>query len=1206
MEYLDEIGGSANNLRDRIFDIEYYSDTLYWTGSVESGFPTSAGAYDVTINGGRKMLCHSWSSPVAGTAGYHATFYGGRAAELGNGIKQVSSTGCGGTTNTFILVWGTISGNGTPTLNINNEAFYDASIMVAKICFLQDFKNSLDSLKFGTYVGGTNNDYLGNIGDPRGANHLWVSGSNIYVGTTTHSNSGHTPTIVGGGPPGGFDVTKSNGTNDSHVIFEIELASVVVSDFGDAPISLGRPLHTLDCENLYIGELLDDESGPQNTNDARGDNDLNLDDEDGVANPPAFSGGGPQTITVTIDSIRNSTGETATLYAWINLDGSSRFDAAEIQTATIMDGHSGPVTLTWTNVTVSGVDTNKYLRIRLTTDVLADDGSTNFDERANTSAVDGEVEDYRCVQMDCPDPVEIQACLSQDSINSLFNTWLASVTGGGGCDGTITNNNNGAPSFCGETKTVTFTYNSTCAPLTYTCNSTFAIFDSVGVPPVVLVCASNHTEASCQSQSTINAAFTAWLATASVSGGCNTSLSNNNNGAPSACGGSKTVIFTANSGCEAPVTCSAVFTVTAAPPINLMCPSNNTQAACQTQGTIDAAYTAWLNSATYSNGCIGTSISNNGGSAPSACGGSKTVTWTATNTCEVSSCSAVFTVTAPASVSITCAGNNTQASCQTQAAIDAAYTSWLATTTFSGGCNASISNNGGAAPSACGGSKTVTWTVTSSCDVNKTCSAVFTVTAAPLLTLFCPINVTEAACQTQASINTKYSNWLNSVSSMGGCSVSISNNNPGTPSACGGSVTVTFTATSSCEGPKTCSAVFTVTAAPNLVVTCATNNTQAACQTQGTIDAAYAAWLATTTLTGCCNVCHSNNVGAAPPACGGSKTVTWTVTSSCAATVTCSAVFTVIAAPVINLTCATNNTQSACQSQSAINAAYTAWLVTTTFTGGCNATISNNGGRAPLACGGSKTVSWTVTSSCEVDRTCSAIFTVTAAPTVTLNCATNNTQPACQSQAAIDAAYATWLASAGFSGGCSAAISNNGGSAPLACGGSKTVTWTVTSSCEANVTCSAVFTVTAATTVALTCPSNNTQVACQTQAAIDAAYSVWLATGNFTGGCNAMISNNGGSAPLACGGSKTVTWTVTSTCDVTKTCSAIFTVTDAPLVVLSCPSNNTQSACQTQGAIDAAYAAWLSTATFTGGCNASMSNNSTGAPARLWGSKTVT
>jgi hypothetical protein len=136
--------------------------------------------------------------------------------------------------------------------------------------------------------------------------------------------------------------------------------------------------------------------------------------------------------------------------------------------------------------------------------------------------------------------------------------------------------------------------------------------------------------------------------------------------------------------------------------------------------------------------------------------------------------------------------------------------------------------------------------------------------------------------------------------------------------------------------------------------------------------------------------------------------------------------------------------------------------LTAQASGGCGlGSVTNNGGSAPSACGGNKTVTFSVTSSCEGVKTCSATFTVTAAPAVTLTCASNIIIPACRTQQQVDAAYAAWLLTAQASGGCGlGTVTNNGGSAPSACGGSKTVTFTVTSSCEGVKTCSASFTVT--------------------------------------------------------------------------------------------------------------------------------------------------
>src|SRR5438034_467807 len=112
---------------------------------------------------------------------------------------------------------------------------------------------------------------------------------------------------------------------------------------------------------------------------------------------------------------------------------------------------------------------------------------------------------------------------------------------------------------------------------------------------------------------------------------------------------------------------------------------------------------------------------------------------------------------------------------------------------------------------------------------------------------------------------------------------------------------------------------------------------------------------------------------------------------------------------------------------------------------------------------------------------------------------------------------------------------------PLACGGTATVTWTATSSCAANVTASATFTVPNATTVSLTAPSNTTTTSCQTQAAVNTAYNTWLTGVTNSGGCNVSVTNNSTGAPLACGGTATVTWTATSSCAANVTASATFT-----------------------------------------------------------------
>lgn len=82
------------------------------------------------------------------------------------------------------------------------------------------------------------------------------------------------------------------------------------------------------------------------------------------------------------------------------------------------------------------------------------------------------------VVLNCPTNEIQNAGQTQAAINGAFSTWLSTATGSGGCGGVLTNNNTGAPSALGGNTTVTFTYTSTCAPLTTTCQATFTVIQS--------------------------------------------------------------------------------------------------------------------------------------------------------------------------------------------------------------------------------------------------------------------------------------------------------------------------------------------------------------------------------------------------------------------------------------------------------------------------------------------------------------------------------------------------------------------------------------------------------------------------------------------------------------------------------------------------------------------------------------------------------
>ena len=194
------------------------------------------------------------------------------------------------------------------------------------------------------------------------------------------------------------------------------------------------------------------------------------------------------------------------------------------------------------------------------------------------------------------------------------NNFVHKLNGGSGSGTTSISFNWLAPSVDSGNVTIFYSWIAADADGTesndYAYTGSIVINKPVASVPLVLNCAANSTVGSCQTQAQVNTAFTNWLATATISGGCSASLSNNNTGAPPACGGSTTVTWTATSTCGASTSCSATFTVSSAPAVELTCATDQTENANQTQAAIDAAFNTWLASATVSGGC-GTVLTNN-------------------------------------------------------------------------------------------------------------------------------------------------------------------------------------------------------------------------------------------------------------------------------------------------------------------------------------------------------------------------------------------------------------------------------------------------------------------------------------------------------------------------------------------------------------------------------------------------------------------
>lgn len=498
------------------------------------------------------------------------------------------------------------------------------------------------------------------------------------------------------------------------------------------------------------------------------------------------------------------------------------------------------------------------------------------------------------LSLTCPGNDTVAACQPQHIVDSAYNAWLASATVSGGCDNRVRNSGKGeAPSTCGGTTTVVFTATD-CKGHRVTCSASFTVMPAV-LTPIVLSCPANETVAACQSQHMVDSLYHAWLASATVSGGCDTKLHHSErHKEPASCGGTDTIVFTATDCSGNSATCSATFVVLPAvlTPIVLTCPANDTVASCQSQHIVDSLYAAWLASVTVSGGC-NTRVWNSGGwKAPAACGGTSTVNFYATDCSDsITTCAASFTVmpAVKTPIVLTCPANDTVASCQSQSAIDSEYSAWLTMVTVSGGCNPRVWNSGfWRAPASCGGTAVVNFYATDCSDTIVTCSSNFTVLPAPA-----PIITTPASDGSANCADSSFSGFLAWLNSNGGavatsCRAIRWTNNfyPVPVFAHPDSVTVTFTASDGCGNRATTSATFrfaippAINCANSMTVACGT----AVAFTPPTVDANGNSGISLTVVSTDTTINRD---------CSVSYVRTWQITDSCGDVATCSQNITV-------------------------------------------------------------------------------------------------------------------------------------------------------------------------------------------------------------------------------------------------------------------------------------------------------------------------
>ena len=583
-----------------------------------------------------------------------------------------------------------------------------------------------------------------------------------------------------------------------------------------------------------------------------------------------------------------------------------------------------------------------------------------------------------------------------------------------------------------------------------------------------------------------------------------------------------------------------------------------------------------------------------------------TRTWTvydaAGNSAE---CEQVFNIIAPA-LSVAQALSSSKATCDFVDDVDfqTDFDNWLhQSLTVTGGCvsPAVITNDWtGSLPDYCeGGIFTVTWTVEDLCETVST-TAVYTLEKPDDLEIYNPVSVEYSACnfEDQDALDSAFSTWLEEFYALGGCDPQGELVGIDTPTHCdGGTATVYYNVSDNC-GEGSVSSVFTVTKAPAVVLEVPDPYIGSVCMTNQEIEDAFNNWIGTASFTGGCNATWSNDAGNAPDRCGGVVTVTWKVESNCEPDVVKSSTFTIPEAPKVEITIADLTLDKACYNQAEVDQKFTEWVGTATFTGGCNAEWTNDADIAPGYCGGSVTVTWTVTSSCEdVPAVKSATFTVPYPDPVVITTPAPVVKESCEftSEAEIKIAFQDFLEEFSVSGGCSPSftLDKDINDVPDWCGGEVIVTLNYTGECGVG-SASSTFKINEPTPLVLKKPNDRTVSTCDfadQQALNDDFANQFISVFEpLSGGCFELPYNMApfgeltdvatGLIPVAPDYCSTVDqiivvqYKVTSGC-IEKIVSSTYTL-EAPQVAVAAPGKVVSSTCEfaDQDALDDAFDAW--------------------------------
>ena len=231
-QYIEKFGGTNT---DNAWGITCLGDSIsIVVGQTTSstGFPLGTGTPFQAVNGGGTEAFIARFNNNGG--GYKASYVGGSGTDILVAVRPIILGG-----RVVLMSFGTTTSTNLLVNNYNAGTLYSPTNgggqdMMFLICDQQ-----LEAKYYLSYIGGSANDYLGKTGVPWGSNHMYYDSTKfvLYVGTTTHSlETTHNTRFVGRNPIYApyqglpiFDAVKSNGSNDAHLVFAIEIRSFIIS-----------------------------------------------------------------------------------------------------------------------------------------------------------------------------------------------------------------------------------------------------------------------------------------------------------------------------------------------------------------------------------------------------------------------------------------------------------------------------------------------------------------------------------------------------------------------------------------------------------------------------------------------------------------------------------------------------------------------------------------------------------------------------------------------------------------------------------------------------------------------------------------------------------------------------------------------------------------------------------------------------------------